>query len=64
MQEELQSVRATATQLGVSRALVAELVNLLGIETKPIPTNGKAKGLDRAAVELIRGKIKALRGKK
>lgn len=40
--------------LGVSRQTVSELARRLGIETKPMPLNGRAKGLDEADMRRLK----------
>jgi len=58
MPEELKTMTNLSDELGVSKNTISDLVRLLEIETKPIPTNGRARGLDRAAVRLIRERLR------
>jgi hypothetical protein len=48
-------------QLGINRQTVADLVERLGIATKPVPWNGNAKGLDRADFERLSRALESLR---
>jgi len=40
--------------LGVAPAVVSALVKTHGLQPKPVPRNGKAKGLDRADMRVLR----------
>jgi hypothetical protein len=43
-----------ATELSTTYAVVSGLVKSLGIEPKPVPYNGNAKGLDRKDMAQLR----------
>lgn len=43
-----------ATELDTTYAVIAGLVKALGIQPKPVPYNGNAKGLDRADMRRLR----------
>jgi hypothetical protein len=55
--EILKSFREVARDLGIDRATVADVVSILEIETKPITTNAKARGLDPASVRRIKAHL-------
>ena len=48
------SFSAAAREIGTTRGMVAAAVQILGIEPKPITTNGKAKGLSKSDLTRIR----------
>lgn len=54
MTTNLITLSEAAPILGVSRQTVSELARRLGIETKPMPLNGRAKGLDEADMRRLR----------
>jgi hypothetical protein len=60
----LQSQRELAKELEVHPRTVGDIVRKLSIETHAIPTNGRARGLDRAAVKLIKGLLTPKKGKR
>jgi len=54
----LLSISETARRLQVKRATVADLVRINNIPVHPLPTNGKAKGLDVASVKKLKRILK------
>lgn len=51
---EVLTFKEAAARLGVYHYTVSDLVRHLGIEPKPVPRNGNAKGLDAADLKRIR----------
>lgn len=56
---ELHSISAVARELKVDRRVVSWLIDMHGIETHAIPTNGNARGLSPAGLAKIRRATKA-----
>ncbi len=50
----LTTLTEASSLLGVSRQTVSELARRLGIQTKPVELNGRAKGLDEADMRRLR----------
>jgi hypothetical protein len=55
----LRSISDVARELGLDRRVVSWIIATHAIATRPIPTNGLAKGLDEAAVAEIRRAVAA-----
>lgn len=53
----LKTIGDAATEFGVSRKTIADLIHILGIEPKAM-TNGKAKGLDAKDRRMIGARLK------
>jgi hypothetical protein len=51
--EPLISLRETARKLGRNRRLIGYMVAMHEIPTRPIPSSGRARGLDRQALDRL-----------
>lgn len=60
----LQSQRELALELEVHPRTIGDIVKKLKIETHVIPSNLRARGLDVAAVRLIKGLLTPKKGRK
>lgn len=58
---QLQSIRAVAGSLNIPRDVLSFLIETNGITTYPIPTNGKAKGLDARGVRTLKALVERVR---
>lgn len=52
--EHLTTFSQAAKELGVDRKTIGDLVRLHKIETFPVPTNGKARGVNVAGMKRLR----------
>ena len=55
--ERLYTLTETAELLGTRQDTVGEVARMLGIQFKPVRSNGRAKGLTEDEVNLIRERL-------
>ena len=52
--QQITSLSEAAVELGTRPLVIGELVRSLGIQPKPVPRNGNAKGLDPSDMKRLR----------
>lgn len=54
MTDTIWTYKEAGAELGIGPAAISALVRYHGIAPKPVPRNGKAKGLDEADMHVLR----------